>query len=99
MEVSVFKVFLSKRKECAWLNELGKAGHLLLKIKDSKYFFDKKNSVYSYSIEHLPFSSQSDEADDYYRSRLGEGIKPVVYDKNWVYFVFESENVELDSSV
>lgn len=99
MEVSIFKVFFSKRKECAWLNQLGKSGHLLLKIKDSKYYFLKNDNVYSYSLEHLGFSSQSEKAEEYYRSRAENGVKPIIYDKNWVYFVHENGDFEPDKNV
>lgn len=94
MEVSIFKVFFTKRKECAWLNELGKSGHLLLKIKDSKYIFEKNDSTYSYSIENLGFSSQSKDAEAYYALRVHDGIRPIIYDKNWVYFVSENKAIE-----
>jgi hypothetical protein len=96
--VSFFRVFFSRRKECEWLNKLGQSGHKLLRIKDSKYYFEKNDSTYSYFIEHLAFSSQSDLASEYYTSCIGRGIQPVIYDKNWVYFVSESEGLEMGSS-
>ncbi len=97
MEVSVFKIFISKRKELEWLNSLGKDGHLLLKIKDSKYYFEKNDNVYSYSIENLGFSSQSDLASDYYLNQSKKGIRPIIYDRNWVYFVSENDVFTQDS--
>ncbi len=100
MEVKFFKVFFSKHKECQWLNELGESGHLLTKINDSRYHFEKSDEhKYKYSVEHLDFSPQSNDAQIYFKSRLNSGVKPLVSDNNWVYFVSENEGIELDNKV
>ncbi len=95
MEVAFFKFFLSKRKEMIWLNKLGQSGHLLKKVNDSKYYFEKSDTEkYHYFIEHLKFSPRSDDAEEYFDSLSEINVTPVVYDKNWVYFVSSDEKYE-----
>ena len=90
MEHSVFKVFFSKIKESEWLNKMGEEGYLLREINDSRYIFTKDQQAdtkYSYSIEYLDCSPQSEVAISYYSEREGCAIKPLISSGNWVYFV------------
>ena len=99
MEHSVFKVFFSKIKENDWLNLMGQQGYLLKEINDSKYLFsidNEKEIKYSYSIEYLDFSPNSDKAVAYYQEREHLGIVPLISSGNWVYFVSSECDIEIN---
>lgn len=98
MEKSMYKFFFSRIKEVEWLNTMGSKGYLLTEINDSKYFFEKNEEnedKYYYSIEYLEGSPQSDSSVEYYKSREGLGVKPLISAGNWVYFVRQNEPINV----
>ncbi len=100
MEKVIFKIFFSKSKECNWLNSLGKQGYLLSKISDSRYFFSvSENKVYSYSIEYLNSSPNSEDSEEYMLKQKENGIYPIITGKNWMYFASETTIIEPSADV
>ena len=100
MSEKIFKPFFSKVKERKWLDSMGENGYLLQDINDSSYTFEiNPGKRYYYCIENLSVSPYSDTADEYFASRISEGIKPVYSKGNWVYSVRENEPVEIPEKV
>lgn len=98
MDKTVFKLFFSHIKECAWLEQMGSAGYLLVSLNDSKYGFTfNEGHTYHYSIENLGAPAQSDAADAYYCERESMNIKPVLSNGQWVYFCREDEPIPLNA--
>lgn len=100
MEKSMYKFFFSRIKEAEWLNAMGSEGYLLTEINDSKYTFiknDENENKYYYSIEYLEGSPQSHSSVEYYKSREGLDIKPLISAGNWVYFVRQNEPIEIST--
>lgn len=96
MVQSIFKIFFSKKKEAEWLNLMGSSGYRLSRIDDSKYMFEfSENHFYSYSIEHLGYSPESESAVAYYEKCKEKDIYPIVSSGNWVYFVCEDKPIEI----
>ena len=87
MENSCFKIFISKNKECLWLNDMGKRGYKLIKIADSKYYFvHSNNNKYFYSIQHLGFATKSEQAEQYFSELEKNGVFPFLTGGDWTYF-------------
>ncbi len=100
MEKSFFKIFFSKTKEKQWLDSLGEKGYLLVKIKDSKYYFEcSEEHSYSYSIENLGVSHESDVGIEYISKYSENGVDFLFEKGTWSYFVSVDNAISVTADV
>ncbi len=100
MQTSFFKIFFSKTKEKNWLDKLGKQGYLLTEIKDSKYYFEhSEEHTYTYSIENLGASSESEIGMEYISSYKEKNVDFVLEKGTWSYFVSIDNEFIIEPSV
>lgn len=81
------KRFFSSRKECAWLNERGAEGLLLLFRDESSYIFEQTADRWFYSVEWLDCSPESDRGEELIEARVSAGCTLAATYSLWAYFV------------
>lgn len=84
------KRFFSSIKECAWLNELGEKGFLLVSRKENSYTFEQTDKQLYYCVEWLDCSAKSEQAEEYISSLAEQGITLAATYSLWAYFVSET---------
>ncbi len=100
MQETFYKIFFSKVNEKAWLNHMGSMGYKLLKIKDSKYYFEVSDEhKYFYSIENIGCSPKSNVALEYIDKYSSQNVNFALSKGNWMYFLSEDYDFAISSSV
>lgn len=73
-EMTVVRVFYNADAEERWLNKFGARGYKLVSKTPFEYHFEKTNAKWYYIIEWLDSSPESEENEEYIRSRVGSAI-------------------------
>ena len=94
----IFKRFFSSQKECAWLNQQGAEGLLLLYRSESSYTFVQTEERWFYSVEWLDCSPESDRGEELIEARLEAGCTLAATYSLWAYFV-SPEPIEVPADV
>ncbi len=80
------KRFFSSQKECAWLNDRGAEGLLLLFRSENSYVFEQTEEHWFYSVEWLDCSPESDRGEELINARTADGCTLVATYSLWAYF-------------
>ncbi len=100
MVTKVFKLFFSHIKEEKWLNEMGQKGYFLTGLVDSRYTFEHDEAhTYSYCIQNIGASANSDIATEYFGRMQGEGINPIIASGHWIIFCKKDGEILPDAEV
>lgn len=81
------KRFFSSANECAWLNEMGKKGYLLLYREENSYTFELTDDVLFYSVEWLDCSPESEDGEAMIQERFAQGASLATTYSLWAYYV------------
>lgn len=84
---TIKKRFFASAKECAWLNELGQNGYLLVGRTENSYTFELTQRVLYYSVEWLDRAPECEESQLYIADCKNNGIELAATYSLWAYFV------------
>lgn len=87
------RIFVSWRKEEAWLTGMGKRGFKLTEIDAFDYKFVRhEGAVYEYSLEWLDVSPESDTGEEYLSSLSAGGWELCSAKRGWAYLVRRTDS-------
>ena len=87
------RIFVSWRKEEAWLTGMGKRGYKLTEIDAFDYKFVRhEGAVYEYSLEWLDVSPESDTGEEYLSSLSAGGWELCAAKRGWAYLVRRTDS-------
>lgn len=87
------RIFVSWRKEEAWLTGMGKRGYKLTEIDAFDYKFVRhEGAVYEYSLEWLDVSPESDTGEEYLSSLSAGGWVLCAAKRGWAYLVRRTDS-------
>lgn len=87
------RIFVSWRKEEAWLTGMGKRGYKLTEIDAFDYKFVRhEGAVYEYSLEWLDVSPESDTGEEYLSFLSAGGWELCAAKRGWAYLVRRTDS-------